>query len=567
MSVKLYERVLDLMQAEGIDTIFGIPDPSFLHLFTEAERRGMRVITPHHEEAGAFMAEAMYKVTGKPVVCVGNQGPGVANLLPAAVNARKEYTPIIFIGGQRSNIADQRVRRGRIQYINQPQHFKSSMKYVGVIEYEDQVDEIFHEAFRQALSGEPGPVFIEYPMGMIMRELDLPPPPAPETYRLVEPSAGSKEVERALELIKASENPIILVGHGVFVSRGHEVVGELSRALECPIIQTSGGCSYIRGLEERMFPYGFSPAGNEAVHKSDLVIAIGTEIGEPVHHGKLGHWNKGNVDRKWIYVERDAVAMGVNRPIDVPLVGDLRAVVPQLVEGLAGAQRERTPEFDALLEKHAQHRKERDAQLPPPSVPVHPSVFAYEVTKAFPKDAVFVRDGGALTIFAWEYNQQKPTDLVWNQNFGHLGTGLPYAIGAQLAVGDSQRVMLYSSDSAFLFHISEIETAVRLKLPIICVVGCDYAWGLEVRAYRTIVGPESAETGSHWGKVRLDKIAEGFGAHGEYVENAEDIGPAIERALASGKPAVVQIPIDGKENAGQPPNYDEYKTWYTDFSY
>ena len=180
---------------------------------------------------------------------------------------------------------------------------------------------------------------------------------------------------------------------------------------------------------------------------------------------------------------------------------------------------------------------------------------------------MFVRDGGAVVIYSWEYNQLKPRDLVWNQNFGHLGTGLPYAIGAQLAVGNDRRVVLLTGDSAFLFHISELETAVRKNLPIVCIVGCDFAWGLEVRAYRTTFGPGGPETEAHWGKIRLDKVAEGFGAHGEYCERAEDIGPAVQRALASGRTAVVQVAIDGNANAGQPPNYDEYKTWYTDFSY
>jgi acetolactate synthase I/II/III large subunit len=143
---------------------------------------------------------------------------------------------------------------------------------------------------------------------------------------------------------------------------------------------------------------------------------------------------------------------------------------------------------------------------------------------------------------------------------------LPYAIGAQLVVGNGRRVVLITGDSAFLFHISELETAVRKKLPILCIVGCDYAWGLEVRGYRATLGQHSPETEAHWGKeLRLDGVAAAFGAHGEYVERAEDIGPAIARALASGKPAVVHVVIDGVANAADVPGHEEYKHWYTDF--
>ena len=147
-----------------------------------------------------------------------------------------------------------------------------------------------------------------------------------------------------------------------------------------------------------------------------------------------------------------------------------------------------------------------------------------------------MRDGGAITIFTWTYSQAVPHDVMWNQNLGHLGTGLPYAVGAQLAAPD-RPVMLITGDSAFMFHISELETAVRKKLPIICIVSCDYAWGLEVGVYRRALGPNSLETEARWSKdVRFDKVAEAFGAYGEYVEREEDIAPAIARALASGKP-------------------------------
>jgi len=566
MSVYVSERILQLLEAEGIKTLFGIPDPSFFRMFSTAEARGWRVIAPHHEEAGAFMAEGMWWMTGKPGVIVGNQGPGVANLVPAAINAAKENAPVIFIGGQRKQIAAQRVRRGRIQYMQTWRHFESSCKYVGVIEYPEQTDEVIHEAFRRALSGRPGPVYIEVPMNSMAAQLDLPPPPPPETYRLVHQSASESDVAAAVSLIRGARLPLLVVGQGAYASRAHDAVGALARALECPVIHTYPLSSYIEGLEDRTFPFGFSPASIEAVSNSDLVIAIGTEIGEPVQSGTGGHWAKGNVDRKWIYIERDPLAFNVNRHIDVPLVGDLRDVVPQLVAALKGSPRPRPPQVDSWVKMHADWKAQFVAKAPPPSVPLHPARFMIEATRAIPKDAVFIRDGGATNIFTWTYAQFSPRDSIWNQNFGHLGTGIPYAIGAQLVVGDARRVVLISGDSAFLFHISELETAVRKKLPIICIVACDYAWGLEVRGYRASL-PSSPETEAHWGKqLRLDKVAEGFGAHGEYVERAEDIGPAIARALASGKPAVVQVPIDGAANAADVPGHAEFKNWYTDFT-
>jgi thiamine pyrophosphate-dependent acetolactate synthase large subunit-like protein len=566
MSVHVYERVLQLLEAEGIKTLFGIPDPSFFHMFACADARGWRVIAPHHEEAGAFMADGMWRMTGKPAVIVGNQGPGVANLAPAAICAAKENAPVIFIAGQRKAKADQRVRRGRIQYTRQYRYFEEAVKYVGIIEYADQTDEIVREAFRQALSGTPGPVYIEIPMDSMLAEIDVPEPLAPEAYRLTRQDAGADAVAKAVELIRQSKHPIVLSGHGAFAARSLDTVGELARLLDCPVIQTYPGSPCAPGLEDRTFPCGFSPGGVAAVSGSDLVIAIGTEIGEPVWEGVRGHWAAGDADRKWIHIERDPLSIGVNRVIHAPLLGDLRDVVPQLVAALQGEQRKRPPEVDEWIGLHADWKRGFLEAIPEPAVPLHPANFIVEATRAIPKDAVVVRDGGAVTIFTWSYSQLISKDVLWNQNFGHLGTGLPYAIGAQLSVEAGRRVVLITGDSSFLFHISELETAVRKNLPVVCIVGCDYAWGLEVRGYRGFLGPQSPETEAHWGKqLRLDKIAEGFGAHGEYVERAQDIGPAIARALASGKPAVVQVPIDGDASARDTPGHQEYATWYQDF--
>jgi thiamine pyrophosphate-dependent acetolactate synthase large subunit-like protein len=192
-----------------------------------------------------------------------------------------------------------------------------------------------------------------------------------------------------------------------------------------------------------------------------------------------------------------------------------------------------------------------------------------EASRAFPKDGIMIRDGGASVIYTWTYNQAKPHDVLWNQNYGHIGTGLPYATGAMIADratnGRERPGMLMTSDSSFLFHIGELEVAVRLNLPLVCVVAVDNQWGLEVGIYRGAFGDGTSEPGVHWSnKVRFDKIAEGFGAYGEYVTDAKDIGPAIERAYANGGPAVIHVVIDPKANAEDKPQYSEFRTWYAE---
>jgi thiamine pyrophosphate-dependent acetolactate synthase large subunit-like protein len=156
----VYKRILDLFEAEGIRTLFGIPDPNFVHLFLEAETRGWTVVSPHHEAAAGFMAEAASRISGKPAVAIGTLGPGMANMMPAIQCCKVENSPVIFLGGQRARITERRVRRGRIQFVRQEPMIEDSVKYSGSIEYADQTDEIVREAIRVAMSGTPGPANI-----------------------------------------------------------------------------------------------------------------------------------------------------------------------------------------------------------------------------------------------------------------------------------------------------------------------------------------------------------------------------------------------------------------------
>ncbi len=572
--VPVYERILQLLEAEGINTIFGIPDPNFVHMFLEAETRGWQVISPHHEAAGGFMAEAASRITGKPAVCIGTLGPGMANMMPAVQCCMVENSPVIFLGGQRARVTERRVRRGRIQFVRQEPMIETSVKFSSSIEYADQTDEIIQEAIRKAMSGTPGPVYVEFPSHIIQEELDVGPAPAPSKYRLVNQGADMDMIAEAARLIKAAKNPVLLVGHAVHTSGSQAVVKELADLMNCPVVQTSGGTSFIPGLEERTFPYGFSDCSIDAVVESDLCLALGTELGEPSHYGRWRHWVANEANRKWIYVQQDPTAIGVNRSYDVPLVGDIRGVVPQLIRALGGEKRAPSANLEKYIKQDAQQLIDLYADSCTKSdghsgVPIHTSRFVTEATKAFPEGGIMGRDGGASVIFTWTYNMCKPRDVIWNQNYGHIGTGLPYIIGAMIAdkaaTGVQRPGMLVTSDSSFMFHIAELETAVRKELPLVCVVAVDNQWGLEVGVYKRTFGNQVPRPGVHWSdKVRLDKVCEGFGGYGEFVTKAEDIQPAIQRAYASGQVSVIHVVIDPKANSEEMPKYDEFRTWYAE---
>ena len=558
------ERILDLIQAEGIDTLFGIPDPSFFALFVNAEKRGIQIISPHHEEAAALTADGFFRMTGKPAVLCVNKGPGVANIAAGANFLRKENVPAVFIMAQRQRIYEQRVRRGKMQYMSQPPIFQNVVKYLGIIEYPEQTDEIFHEAFRQALNGVPGPTYIELPLSVMQAKFDLPPALAPRRYRLVRQRADDLAVTEAVEFLKNAKNPVLLLGQGGFVSRAHTAMAELAAKLKCPILISNAVEAVLPGMEDRTFAYS-SEAGTEIAATSDVVLAIGTELGEPLNYGRGHAWKAGDAERTWIYLERDPSAIGVNRPIDVPLVGDLRDIIPQLLEKIGGLKRElpaRLREWTALRDNAKQKLMDL---VPTTSQPVHTGRLAIEATKVIPADAILVRDGGAASMWFSALLQWIPRDSMWSSNWGAIGNGLPMAVGAQLAAGQKRRVVLLTGDSAFLFHISELETAVRKKLPLICIVAVDHAWGIEAASYKANLGDNTSTPEARWSpQVRLDKTAESFGAHGEYVTRAEDIGPAVERALASGKPAVIHVEVDQDANSSFKgiPGFQEFRKWF-----
>jgi acetolactate synthase-1/2/3 large subunit len=567
MSTKMNvsQRIIELLEAEGVRTLIGIPDPGFVRMHREAADRGWDVVAAHHEEAGAFMADALSRMTGKPSVIVGNQGPGVANLVPAAICASKERIPVIFLAGQRARMLDAQVRRSKFQYTDQPRFFEKAMKYVGVIEFAHQVDEVMHEAFRRAMTGSPGPVYVEFPQDHANAELELPPAPPPESYRLVRQKADPDAIKQAADLLRNAKCPILLPGTGVHTSRGHAELERLARALACPVIPSWGGLGCLPNSNPQVLPYSVGPA-IEAVAEADVVLAVGTAIGEQLHYGIGRHWAKGNADRKWIYIERDPAAVGVNRPIDVPLVGDLRSVLPQLTEEIeAGDPLSPNPKLPVWRKEYEVFSRELIANAPD-TYPVHPGRMVAEATSVMPEDAVVVRDGGSTALWALFYSARAPRDILWTSKFGHLGVGLPYAIGAQLAVGDSRRVCLVTGDSAFQFHIAELETAVRKNLPIVVVVNSDAAWGMELPVFYGAFGPDK-DVEVKWGNVRFDKIAEGFGAHGEYVDRTEEIAPAVKRALATGRTAVVQVAVDPLVNALEAPHAAEFVTWYTGGGY
>jgi acetolactate synthase I/II/III large subunit len=549
-------RLADLFAAEKVAAIFSVPDPSYSLVHGRALEHGMHIVAPRHESAGVHMADGLTRLTGRPQVVMAGMGPGVANLVPGVVCAWIESIPVIVVGTQRVSSALSAVRHGRFQFTPQIRLFEPVTKYAAVVDGANRIDEIVHQAFRAANTGRPGPVYIEIPSDVMSQTRDFAPPEPPERYRLGPQPAAQAAVEAAADALRAAKLPLIIAGTAIHTSRTHSEFRALAELLKCPVVPSPGGRGALPETHRQVLP--FLGSGHDACRAADCVLTVGSGIGEPLHFG--GPPQFGAKDRqRWITIERDAAAVGMNREFDVALVGDLRAVIPQLTAALARRAPFESPEELAKWRRQYEEHRAKLVADAPTAAPIHPGRSIAEVREAIPNDAVLVRDGGATALFELAYGQQRSTEFLWTSKFGHLGTGLPYAIAAQLHFGPERCVCLISGDSALGFNLMELETAVRHKLPVLVVVNDDNHWGMEVMVQKMQIG-RNVECQTT--PLRLDQIARAFGAHGEYCTKPDEIRPAIERARASHQPALVQVKIDPDVNANQMPEFAKFGLWY-----
>ncbi len=548
-------RIADFLHNEQIDHIFSICDVTYNQIHKRAVEIGIEIVAPRHEAAGVHMADALSRMTGRPQVVMAGMGPGVANLVPGVVCANIENIPVIVITTQRTRSTHSAVRRGRFQYTPQLRMFEPITKWSASVDGAKRIDEILREAFRQATSGRPEPVYVEVPSDVMLETRAFPALTNAESYRLAPQACAEAPIQAAATLLAEAQLPMILAGTGVHTSRAHRELRRLAELLHCPVTGTPGG----RGTLPATHPLWFQMVGIEGslATQADCVLAIGSSVGEPIDFGEAPSF-AGAEHQCWIQIERDPTAIGVNRRVDVPLVGDLRVVLPQLIAAL-----EKRGPFEARPQASEYIRRQRESfaavrRALPDTSPIHPGRAFREVRQVLPDDAVLALDGGSTGLWESIGNEQRSNDFLWTSKFGHLGVGFPYAIAAQIAVGPQRRVCLVTGDSAFGFYTMELETAVRHNLPVLVVVNGDQHWGMEYEGQLAEIG-RHVECGTS--PVRLDRLAQSLGAHGEYVTKTDEIGPAVERALASGKPAVVHIVTDAIANAN-PPGLDDFDTWY-----
>jgi len=555
------ELLLRSLHAEGVRYVNAITDGTYMMVIEALERLGdelgMQLIVPRHEAAAAHACDAYTRVTGDPAVVMACSGPGAANLVAGLMCAQAEGSPVIAITTtRRSDISDSYVQQGGMQVSHHLDIFKPAVKWNGKVDHWHRIPDMVRHAFRVATSGRPGPTHILIPEDIISAKGEEGSAPIwpPETYRVTEGApADPADIRRAAQMLVKADLINIHCGNGAERAGAGEDVQRLAEYLGCPVTHTIRA----RGIISDEHALCFHPTCMSRITangQADLVLAVGTRLGE------LNMWGKppmfGEPDRqRLIQIDTEPTHIGLNRPADLPVIGDAGKVLAQLFEAVRALTDQRPPHAKVAELRAIQDDWQRELDQAVADMDRRPMLTG-QILKVcntfFDEEAIFVMDGGNTTLWDIHYHvARRQRSVVYSMNYGHLGTGLPYAIGAKLAFPE-RSVYCVTGDSAFGFNMQELETAVRNKLPVIMIVAVDGAYGMEKSAQLRQFGREADWFGHDHAPVRYDRVAVAMGCHGEYAETAGEIRPALERAVASGKPAVIHAVVDPEANVTPP---------------
>jgi thiamine pyrophosphate-dependent acetolactate synthase large subunit-like protein len=519
--------------SQGMDTLFYIMGGPMIETESAIIKLGARAIDTRHEQAASLMAHAYSRVTRRPGVCMGASGPGATNLVTGVANAFVDAAPMIAVGGSSPRVL---YEMEAFQEIDQLAVFKPITKWAARIYDTKRIPEMVAMAYRQATTGKPGPVYLDVPGDVLGESIDESTITYPKPWTAAPRTHGDPAaISETIALLASAERPLILGGSGVWWS-------DAAAAFQA-FVETTGIPFYTTPISRGTVPedheLAFLNARARAFSEVDVLLAVGTRFNFVIQFGRPPRFA---ADAKVIHVDVNPTELNHNRPADVPIAGDARAVLEQLTREARGKiDRSRYSRWVAKLKVlDTEKASEMDKQMSSEDTPIHPLRLCREVRDFLRRDAILVVDGQEILNYG---RQSIPTYVPGHRlnsgAFGCMGVGLPFGLGAKIAKPDKQVVVLHG-DGSFGINGMEIDTAVRHRVPVLCVISNNGGWTAD---------PKQDKPGRNLGYSRYDKMAMDFGAHGEYCEKPHEIRPALERAAASGKPAVVNVVTDYRARA------------------
>jgi acetolactate synthase-1/2/3 large subunit len=525
------------LKQEGIKKVFTIVGDTILPLVDAAEDEGIEFIDVRHEGAAMHMADGYARITGLPAVAMFTGGPGFANAISGLPAIYTSESPVIFVAG-----AAELPEKGMaaFQEIDQVSMAAPVTKGSWLIHDRRRIPEFVATAFRTAMAGRPGPVHLTLPIDIQEQSIseEALPPYLPREYRNLGRSQGdSRLVQEAATLLSNAQRPVIIVGNPARYSVKPEQLEALVEATGVPIFTVEQARGLIDDEHELCFGYA-DGALNRAARKfreADVVLLLGKRLDHRYRYGQIF-----SPDARLIQADPSEAEIGRNRGVTVGLLGDLGAITEQLTAAARQTGKARADSWIAQLKQERASWMEELRGHATGEQPMHPLDVFTGLEHLIDEDTFIVMDGGDYVQWGRCYlKARKPGHFLRLGPLSHLGAGIPYGMAARLAEPNS-KVLVFSGDGSIGFYTMEYDTCIRHNLPITTVMGNDSNWGID-RTFQLAYFNRSV--GTELRTVRYDKVVEAIGGHGEYVDKPEDVGPAVERAIKSGLPSLVNVTV------------------------
>jgi acetolactate synthase-1/2/3 large subunit len=522
------------LKEAGVECIFTLSGGHIMPLYDGCIDEGIRIIDVRHEQAAVHAADAWARCNPATIgVAAITAGPGVTDGVTGIANAWRANSPILVIGGQGPF---DNMRRGSLQEMDHIGVVTPITKYADAIYQTHRIPEYIELAIRHAVSGIPGPAYLEIPMDIFMGSVEEDQVRIPRIRTaLPRLSPDPAAVSEAIEVLKTSQRPMLMAGTSVKWSQASSAMNRFIAETHIPTY-TNG---MARGTVPPDSPEFLNRSRRAALEKIDCIVLAGTLLDFRMRFGQTIP-----AGAKIIQLDLDATLIGQNRQTDVPLVGNLANSFELILEAIKnrGVAFDFSAWRDELRGIEEEAEAKVQAALDSDESPVDPQRMCREVRDWLDTlgSPIVIGDGGDIVATAAKIIPVK-SEGAWMDPgpLGTLGVGMPFALAAQLSHPDKRVVIVYG-DGSFGLNGFEYDTAVRHGLPIIGVLGNDAAWGQMMRPQGSMYGWDRL-TATLLAPTRYDKVVEALGGHGEFVERPEDLRPALERAADSGKPALVNV--------------------------
>ena len=514
------------LKAHGVTRLFTLSGGHIFSIFDGCREEGIDIVDTRHEQSAAFAAEGWAKATRQPGVAALTAGPGVTNGMSPMGSALMNGSPMVVLGGRAPAM---RWGQGSLQEIDHVPFVAPLTRSARTVESTSEIPGALDDAFAAAVGPPSGPTFVDFPLDHVFMEseVDADSPVSPLDHRSLPAADG---VERAIELLRSAERPAVMAGTGLYWAHGEEALRALAEELRIPV--------FVNGLGRGCIPadheLAFSRARGRGLKEADVALVVGVPM-----DFRLGFGGSFGEDTQIVLLDS---ARPDRRPPREPAL-ELYGGIPATLDALrtAGGP-DRSAWVTDLRETENEKRAGEQEDLNDDRAPLHPLRLYNELRQVLDRDAVVIGDGGDFVSYAGRViDTYEPGCWMDPGPFGCLGAGPGYALAAKLANPDRQ-VCLLLGDGAFGFSGMEFDTLVRHGVPVVGVMGNNGIWALEKHPMEFLYGYSVAADLQPG--CRYDQVVEALGGHGELVERPADLTPALERAFASGKPALVNVLTD-----------------------